>query len=528
VLRWVKSQNENDFHYFVTSGESEQRMSDDGKNGASERPTLTTNFGAPVSDNQNSMTAGNPGPVLIADYHLIEKNAHFNRERVPERVVHAKGAGAFGYFEVTNDVTEFTKAAVFSKKGKKTEMLARFSTVAGERGAADTERDPRGFALKFYTEDGNYDLVGNNTPIFFIRDPLKFPDFIHSQKRHPHSNLRDADMQWDFWSLSPESLHQVTYLFGDRGIPQSHEFMNGYGSHTYSWINKDGKMVWVKYHLKTEQGIKNFTRQEADTIAGEDRDYATRSLFNLIQSGNAACWKMYVQMMPVEDASKYKWDPFDLTKIWSHKDYPLIEVGRMVLNKNPENYFAEIEQAAFEPSNVVPGIWFSPDKMLQGRIFAYADAHRYRIGPNYHQLPVNQARGAKVNNYGRDGHMAYTNGGSAINYEPNSRNGPVEEKAAMEPHYPIAGSTGRYEQHTVRNDEFTQPGNLYRDVFDDAARERFIDAVSTAMKPSRKEVIQRQLALWSKVDATLGRRLAEALGHLAPPDEMEKAEAARV
>lgn len=491
------------------------------QNGA--RKPLTTNFGAPVSDNQNSMSAGNPGPLLIADYHLIEKNAHFNRERVPERVVHAKGSGAFGYFEVTNDVTEFTKAALFSKKGKKTEMLARFSTVAGERGAADTERDPRGFALKFYTEEGNYDLVGNNTPIFFIRDPLKFPDFIHSQKRHPQTNLRDPDMQWDFWSLSPESLHQVTYLMGDRGIPQSHQFMNGYGSHTYSWINRDGKMVWVKYHMKTEQGIKNFTRQEAAAIVAEDPDYATRSLFNMIAGGEPACWKMYVQIMPLEDAPKYRFDPFDVTKVWSHKDYPLIEVGRIVLNKNPDNYFAQIEQAAFEPSNVVPGIWFSPDKMLQGRIFAYADAHRYRIGPNYHLLPVNQAKNAAVNNYGRDGHMAYgDNGGPAVNYEPNSRGGPVEQQQYMEPRTPVQGETGRYGQHTYRNDDYQQPGDLYRLMPKDA-QDRFVDTVVNHMKPVRTEVQRRQVEHWRKVDASLGERIAQGLGLAQPAAQTPQA-----
>jgi catalase len=488
--------------------------------------TLTTNFGAPVADNQNSLSAGNPGPLLIADYHLIEKNAHFNRERVPERVVHAKGSGAFGYFEVIGDVSEFTKAALFSKKGKRTEMLARFSTVAGERGAADTERDPRGFALKFYTEEGNYDLVGNNTPIFFIRDPLKFPDFIHSQKRHPQTNLRDRDMQWDFWSLSPESLHQVTYLMGDRGIPQSHEFMNGYGSHTYSWINRDGKVVYVKYHMKTEQGIRNFTRQEAAAIVAEDPDYATRSLFRMLASGEPARWTMYVQIMPAQDAPTYRCDPFDVTKVWSHKDYPLIEVGRMVLNKNPENYFAQIEQAAFEPSNVVPGIWFSPDKMLQGRIFAYADAHRYRIGPNYHLLPVNQAKNAKVRNYGRDGNMAYgENGGASVNYEPNSFGGPHEDRAFLEPSTSLGGETGRYEQHAYRNDDYQQPGDLFRLMAPDA-QARFVDAVVNHMRPVRKEIQLRQVAHWRKVDVGLGEQIAQGLG-LSSPVTQKRVQAAR-
>lgn len=494
----------------------------------SDSPAMTTNFGAPVADNQNSLTAGNPGPVLIADYHLIEKNAHFNRERVPERVVHAKGAGAFGYFEVTNDVTEFTKAALFSKKGKRTEMLARFSTVAGEKGAADTERDPRGFALKFYTEEGNYDLVGNNTPIFFIRDALKFPDFIHSQKRHPQTNLRSADMQWDFWSHSPESLHQVTYLMGDRGIPQSHQFMNGYGSHTYSWINAAGKLVYVKYHMKTEQGIRNFTRQEAAAIVAHDSDYATRSLFQMIEKGEPACWKMYVQIMPEADAANYRFDPFDLTKVWSHKDYPLIEVGRMVLNKNPENYFADIEQSAFEPSNVVPGIWFSPDKMLQGRIFAYADAHRYRIGPNYHLLPVNQAKNAPVRNYGRDGNMVYgANGGGSVNYEPNSFGGPVEQKKFEEPSVELHGPTGRYDQDSYRNDDYQQPGDLYR-LFTKESQDRFVDTVVNHMSPVLKDIQARQIEHWRKVDASLGERIAQGLGHASAPNGKAAAQGAHV
>jgi catalase len=366
---------------------------------------LTTNSGAPVPDNQNSLTAGNPGPTLLADHYMIEKNAHFSRERVPERVVHAKGGGAFGYFEVTEDVSDFTCANFLSAIGKRTEVLARFSSVAGEHGYADTDRDPRGFALKFYTEDGNYDLVGNNTPVFFIRDAIKFPDFIHSQKRHPQTNLRDPNRMWDFWSLSPESLHQVTYLMGDRGIPLGWQFMNGYGSHTYQWINRAGKTVWVKFHFHTELGEKNMTRQDAIRMAGEDPDFHLRSLSNLIAGGDVASWKFSVQIMLTEEAATYRFDPFDVTKVWSHKDYPLIPVGRLVLNRNPQNDFTDIEQAAFEPSAIVPGVWFSPDKMLQGRIFAYADAHRYRIGTNYASLPVNRPKNARVANYMRDGAM---------------------------------------------------------------------------------------------------------------------------
>jgi catalase len=481
-------------------------------NGTKTPDVLTNNFGAPVADNQNSLSAGNPGPLLIADYHLIEKNAHFNRERVPERVVHANGAGAFGYFEVTNDLGAYTKAAFLSQVGKKTEVLARFSTVAGEKGSSDVERDPRGFAVKFYTEEGNYDLVGNNTPIFFIRDPLKFPDFIHSQKRLPHNNLRDKTMQWDFWSLSPESLHQVIYLMGDRGIPAAFQNMNGYGSHTYQWIDRDGKTVWVKYHFKTELGVKNLTRQEAAQIQGGDTDHATRALFELIERGEAASWKLHVQIMPHDDAFSYKWDPFDVTKVWSHKDYPLIEVGRMVLNRNPENYFAEIEQAAFEPSNVVPGIWFSPDKMLQGRIFAYADAHRYRIGPNYALLPVNRPRHAKVNNYQRDGHMRFDeNGGAAPVYEPNSFGGPTQRKEYEEPAYALQGSTGRYDQKTYRNDDYTQPGDLYRTMKPDE-KDRIVDTLVDHMGSVPREIASRQVGHFIKADADLGARVARGLG----------------
>ena len=441
------------------------------------RKTLTTNFGAPVADNQNSMTAGEHGPTLLEDFHLLEKLAHFNRERVPERVVHAKGSGAFGYFEVTKDLTQYTKAAFLNTVGKRTEMLARFSTVAGEMGSADTARDPRGFSLKFYTEDGNYDLVGNNTPVFFIRDAVKFPDFIHSQKRDPKTHLRDANMQWDFWSLSPESLHQVVYLMGDRGIPAGYQHMEGFGSHTFQWINAAGKTVWVKYHLKPTTGVKNLERHQAAKIAGDDPDYAQRSLFNLIDGGGAAEWIMYVQIMPHEDAFTYKWDPFDVTKVWSHKDYPLIEVGKMVLNKNPENYFEDIEQAAFEPSNVVPGIYFSPDKMLQGRIFAYSDAHRHRIGANYALLPVNRPRNATVNNYQRDGAMRFDgNGGARPVYEPNSLGGPVETKAAMEPQLELKGASGRYAQTSYRNDDYQQAGDLYRLMKPDE-QDRFVDTV---------------------------------------------------
>ena len=480
------------------------------------RPTpeaLTTASGAPIADNQNSRTAGTHGPTTLEDFHLIEKLAHFDRERVPERVVHAKGGGALGYFEVTNDVSDFTRAHFLSTVGKRTEVLARFSTVAGELGSADTVRDPRGFAVKFYTDEGNYDLVGNNTPVFFIRDAMKFPDFIHSQKRHPQTHLSDPNMAWDFWSLSPESLHQVTYLFGDRGTPAGFQHMNGYGSHTYMWYNAEGTAYWVKYHFKTDLGVKNFTREEAARIAGEDPNHDIRSLFDLIAGGGAAQWTLYVQIMPFEDAFTYKWDPFDVTKVISHKDYPLIPVGKLVLNKNPENYFAEIEQAAFEPSNIVPGIWFSPDKMLQGRIFSYADTHRHRIGVNYQQLPVNRARNAKVANYQRDGAMRYdANGGASVNYEPNSLNGPAEAKAYAEPQkLALSGAVGRYDQKSYRNDDYQQAGDLYRLQTPDE-QERLVGNIVAHMKNVRREIQLRQIPLFQKADREFGDRLARGLG----------------
>jgi catalase len=482
-----------------------------GSSGSEDRMRLTDNHGAPVGDNQNSLTAGAPGPTLLADHYLIEKNASFNRERVPERVVHAKGGGAFGYFEVTDDLTEYTCAELFSQVGKRTDVLARFSTVAGEHGYADTDRDPRGFALKFYTGEGNYDIVGNNTPVFFIRDAMKFPDFIHSQKRHPRSGLRDPGRMWDFWSLSPESLHQVTYLMGDRGLPAGWQFMNGYGSHTFQWINRAGTAVWVKYHFKTELGVKNLLRQDAVRIAGEDPDFHRRSLFELIAGGDAAAWKLSVQIMPLEDAATYRFDPFDVTKVWSHKDYPLIPVGRMVLNRNPENFHADIEQAAFEPSNLVPGVGYSPDKMLQGRLFAYADAHRYRIGSNYMTLPVNRPR-VPVANYMRDGLMrSDANGGAADNYEPNSFGGPVEQPEYREQPGPLTGrTTGRFEQRSARNDDYTQAGDLYRLMTADA-QERIVDTIVTMMKPIAREIKLRAVGNFTKCDPRFGMRLARGL-----------------
>ncbi|MBU1139158.1 MAG: catalase, partial [Proteobacteria bacterium] len=401
--------------------------------------TMTTTGGNPIADNQNSLTAGARGPVLMQDYQLLEKLAHQNRERVPERVVHAKGSGAHGTLRITHDLRKYTKAKLFSEVGKETPVFLRFSTVAGERGAADAERDVRGFALKFYTEQGNFDLVGNNTPVFFIRDPLKFPDFIHTQKRHPKSNLRSNTAMWDFWSLSPESLHQVTTLFSDRGLPKSFRHINGYGSHTYSFINDAGERFWVKFHFKTQQGIKCLTNSEGEAIIAKDRESNQRDLFESIERGDFPKWTVQVQIMPEMEAENYHLNPFDLTKVWPHKDYPCMDVGVLELNRNPENYFAEVEQASFSPSNIVPGISWSPDKMLQARIFSYADAHRYRVGTHYEMLPINKPL-APVNTYHMDGSMRLdAPGGPDAYYEPNSFNGPAQDESFREPPLKISG-----------------------------------------------------------------------------------------
>jgi catalase len=477
---------------------------------------LTTSWGAPVGDNQNSMTAGQRGPTLIQDVHLLEKLAHFNRERVPERVVHAKGAGAHGYFEVTNDVTEFTKAAFLSEVGKKTPLFIRFSTVAGELGSADTVRDPRGFAVKFYTEEGNYDIVGNNTPVFFIRDAIKFPDFIHTQKRNPQTHLKDPNAVWDFWSLSPESLHQITILMSDRGIPATLRHMHGFGSHTFKWTNAEGDGVWIKYHFKTEQGVKNLAVDAAAKIAGENPDYHTEDLFNAIENGDFPAWKLYVQIMPLEDANTYRFDPFDVTKVWSQKDYPLIEVGRMVLNRNPENYFAEVEQATFSPGTLVPGIDVSPDKMLQGRLFAYADAHRYRVGANHQHLPINRAK-SEVNSYQRDGQMRFDgNGGKSVNYEPNSFGGPTEVNEHKQASFPVSGVAENVGYD--HQDHYTQAGDLYR-LMSEEERARLVANIVGAMKPVERDDIKlRQIAHFYKADPEYGTRIAQGLGLQVPQE----------
>ncbi|WAH36093.1 catalase [Alicyclobacillus dauci] len=470
---------------------------------------ITTQSGAPVYDNQNSKTAGSRGPVLLEDVHLVEKLAHFNRERIPERVVHAKGAGAYGTFEVTHPVSQYTKAKFLSEVGKKTEVFVRFSTVGGEKGSADSERDPRGFAVKFYTEDGNYDLVGNNTPVFFIRDPLKFPDFIHTQKRNPATNLKDPNAVWDFFSLSPESLHQLTILYSDRGTPKDYRHMHGFGSHTFQWVSAEGKAVWVKYHFRTDQGIENFTREEAARVAGEDPDSATRDLYTSIAEGNFPSWTLCVQIMPLEDADHYKFDPFDVTKVWHYDDYPMIPVGRMVLNRNPENYFAEVEQVAMSPANIVPGIGYSPDKMLQGRLFAYSDAHRYRLGTNYNLLPVNRPHIADVQNYQRDGAMRFDgNGGGSVNYEPNSFNGPTQLDSAKGYHLPVSGTAESTPyQH---DDHYTQPGDLYRLMSPDE-KERLIDNIVHSMTGVDETIQRRQIEHFRKADEEWGNRVASLL-----------------
>ncbi|AXI79241.1 catalase [Peterkaempfera bronchialis] len=477
-------------------------------------PYTTNNAGVPVESDSDSLTAGALGPILLHDHYLIEKMAQFNRERVPERVVHAKGSGAYGIFEVTQDVSQFTRADLF-QPGRRTEMLARFSTVAGEQGSPDTWRDPRGFALKFYTEQGNYDLVGNNTPIFFVRDTIKFQDFIRSQKRRPDNGLRDNDMQWDFWTLSPESAHMVTWLMGDRGIPRTWRHMNGYGSHTYMWQNAGGERFWVKYHFKTDQGIEFYTQAEGDAMAGEDPDVHRRDLFTAIRSGNHPSWTLYVQVMPFDDAWDYRFNPFDLTKVWPHGDYPLIEVGRMTLNRNPDNFHIHIEQAAFEPSNLVPGISVSPDKMLLGRIFSYPDTHRYRIGPNYAQLPPNRPH-VPVHSYAKDGPMRYDPSTAAAPYAPNSYGGPAAdtERYGEPAGWDVAGRMVReaYPLHR-EDDDFGQAGTMVRQVLDNAARDRLVSNVTGHLLNGVSDKVQlRAVQYWRNVDKDLGDRIATGIG----------------
>ncbi len=473
--------------------------------------TLTTLTGMPVTDNQNSKSAGARGPLLLEDFYLLEKLATFVRERIPERVVHAKGAGAYGTFTVTQDITAYSKAKIFSKIGKKTDLFLRFSTVGGEKGSADTVRDPRGFAIKFYTEEGNWDLVGNNTPVFFLRDPMKFPDFIHTQKKNPETNLGDPTAMWDYWSLSPEALHQITILFSDRGIPADYRHMHGFGSHTFSLINESNERVWVKFHIKTQQGIQNVTSEQAAKIAGENPDFATHDLFHAIEQGDFPKWKVSIQVMTQQQAEQVAYNPFDLTKVWPHADFPLIEVGILELNKNPDNYFAEVEQAAFSPASIVPGIGFSPDKVLQGRLFSYPDAQRYRLGVNHHNIPVNEAKKCPVNHYNRDGAMRTDgNCGRSVNYEPNSFSGPRQSNTIEDPTLNVVGDADRFD-HRDGNDDYTQAGNLYRLMPDDE-KQRLTDNIIGAMHTVPKAIQKKQLEHFKRADADYAARIAKGLG----------------
>ncbi|GKS81556.1 catalase [Ligilactobacillus pabuli] len=469
---------------------------------------LNSGSGQPWADNNHSQTAGVRGPVLLQDYQLVEKLAHFNRERIPERVVHAKGAGAYGTFTLKNDMSKYTKADLFNGAGKETPIFLRFSQVAGEAGYPDTLRDVRGVALRFYTQEGNYDIVGNNTPVFFIQDPLKFPDFIHSQKRDPRTHLRDNNMQWDFWAHSPESVHQVTYLMGDRGNPASYRTMNGYGSHTYKWVNEDGTAYWVKYHFISEQGVQNMTDEVAAKAASEDTDYLLHDLFDAIEDKNFPSWKVCVQILPYEEGLQYKHDIFDVTKVVSHKDYPLIEVGEFTLNKNPDNYFEDVEEAAFAPANLVPGIEPSLDKLLQGRLFAYKDAARYRLGANYEQLKVNRPLN-EVHNYERDGFMAQGHAGE-VNYEPNSQNGPTEDLSARNHGDELSGQTGNYKAYD--EDNFSAAGDLYRILSEDE-KQRLVKTIKENLGVvDDKQIKILETKQFYQADPEYGTRVAEALG----------------
>ena len=498
-------------------------------------PVLTTNQGRPVGDNQNSVTAGRRGPITLDDFQLFEKMAQFNRERIPERVVHAKGSGAHGHFLVTHDITKYTSAKLFSKIGNTCETFARFSTVGGEKGSADTARDPRGFALKFYTDEGNWDMVGNNTPIFFVRDPIKFGDFIHTQKREPGSNLKSATMMWDFWSLSPESLHQVTILMSDRGIPDGYRHMHGYSSHTFSLINASGELTYVKWHFRTNQGVKNLLPEVAEQLAGNDPDYSQRDLHHAIERGEFPSWTVQIQVMPESEIGKFKYNPFDLTKVWPHGDYPLIDVGVLTLDRMPSNYFAETEQAAFNPSNILPGMGYSPDKMLQGRLLSYPDAHRYRIGSNYDLLPIN-ARKNNGANYNRDGSMRFDgNYGDLPNYEPNSFGGPKEDPKFKEKAYKTTATSdliGRYD-HREDNDDYTQAGDLWR-LFPEDEKKRTAKTIADSLGQTPLRIQKLQLSHFKKADPEYASKVAALLGkdqhpeYLHGPDAAELAPAGRL
>ena len=476
-----------------------------------EKKNLTTAAGAPVPDNQNVMTAGPRGPQLLQDVWFLEKLAHFDREVIPERRMHAKGSGAYGTLTITDDITKYTKAKIFSKVGKKTDVFVRFSTVAGERGAADAERDIRGFAMKFYTEEGNWDLVGNNTPVFFLRDPLKFPDLNHAVKRDPKTNLRSARNNWDFWTNLPEALHQVTITMSERGIPLSYRHMNGYGSHTYSLISAAGERIWVKFHLKTAQGIKCLTDAEAEAIIAKDRESHQRDLFDSIEAGDFPKWDVKIQVMTDAEAAKMPYNPFDLTKVWSHKDFPLLDVGVLELNRNPENYFAEVEQSAFNPANIVPGIGFSPDKMLQGRLFSYGDAQRYRLGVNHQSIPVNAPR-CPFHAFHRDGQMRVDgNYGATLGYEPNSYGEWQEQPEAKEPPLALSGAADHWSHREDDDDYYSQPGDLFR-IMRPEQQQVLFDNTARAMGDAPKDIKLRHIGNCLKANPAYGEGVAKALG----------------
>ncbi|NQX37732.1 catalase [Pedobacter steynii] len=489
------------------------------ENNNTDKRKLTTASGRPYAEHENTQSVGSRGPLLLQDFILHEKMAHFNRERIPERVVHAKGTGAYGTFTVTHDITQYTKAKIFGKIGNTCKTFLRFSTVGGEKGSADSERDPRGFALKFYTEDGNWDLVGNNTPIFFIKDPKKFSDFIHTQKRDPRTNLKSPTMMWDFWSLNPESLHQVVILMSDRGTPFSYRHMDGFGSHTYSFINSENERVWVKFHFKTQQGIKNFTGPEADAMRTQDMDHSQRDLVEAIDRGDFPKWNVKIQVMTEAESKTFRWNPFDLTKVWPHGEFPLIDVGVLELNQIPRNYFAHVEQAAFAPSNTIDGIGYSPDKMLQGRILSYADAHRYRLGVNYEQIPVNSCP-FMVNNYHRDGQMRIDdNGNDDPNYYPNSFGDVIPDESYKEPAWELDSNVADWYDRNAGpgdNDHYTQPGDLYRKVLSSEDKVNLVNNIVGAMSgingPKRAQIINLQLCHFFRADIQLGMAIAKGLG----------------
>lgn len=499
---------------------SEKQLFEYDEKNISNNHKLTTGHGCPVGDKLNSLSAGPRGPLLLQDTTYIDEMAHFDRERIPERVVHAKGAGAFGHFEVTHDVSKYTKADLFNKIGKKTPVALRFSTVGGESGSADTARDPRGFAVKFYTQDGIWDVVGNNTPIFFIRDPVLFPSFIHTQKRNPKTHLKDANMFWDFITLRPETCHQVSFLFSDRGTPDGYRHMNGYGSHTFKLVNEKNEVHYCKFHFKTDQGIKNLSASKANQLSGENPDYSIEDLYNAIQGGDFPSWTLHLQIMTLEEAEQHRFNPFDVTKVWSHKEFPLIQVGRLTLNRNPSNYFAEVEQIAFAPSHLVPGIEASPDKMLQGRIFSYADTQRYRLGTNYLQIPVNSCP-FMVRNYQRDGAQTVTdNQTGAPNYYPNSFSGPEHNKVYLETPIELTGDAKRHDSGD--EDNFTQCGLFWRNVLNDKEKSNLIENMSGHLSGAAEFLQERAVKNFSQCDADFGKRLKEALNKLNATKYLKK------